>query len=78
MDIKNDINYETPNYATSLRVILVAYDFFVDNNLIITRENRLRGRAVGWGTMLQAGRPRVRFPMRSLDFSSDIILPAAL
>jgi hypothetical protein len=23
---------------------------------------------VGWGTMLQAGRSRVRFPMRSLDF----------
>jgi hypothetical protein len=23
---------------------------------------------VGWGTMLQAGRPRVRFPMRSLGF----------
>jgi hypothetical protein len=27
-----------------------------------------RGNAVGWGTMLQAGRSRVRFPMRSLDF----------
>jgi hypothetical protein len=30
------------------------------------------------GTMLQAGRSRVRFPMRSLDFSIDLILPAAL
>jgi hypothetical protein len=28
--------------------------------------------------MLQAGGPRVRFPMRSLDFSIDLILPAAL
>jgi hypothetical protein len=28
--------------------------------------------------MLQAGRSRVRFPMRSLDFSVDLILPAAL
>jgi hypothetical protein len=27
--------------------------------------------------MLQAGRPRVRVPMRSLDFSIDLILPAA-
>jgi hypothetical protein len=27
-----------------------------------------RGSVVGLGTMLQAGRPRVRFPMRSLDF----------
>jgi hypothetical protein len=33
---------------------------------------------IGWGTMLQAGRSRVRFPMRSLVFSIDPILPAAL
>jgi hypothetical protein len=33
---------------------------------------------VGWGTMLQAGRSRVRFLMRSLDFSIDLILPSAL
>jgi hypothetical protein len=36
------------------------------------------GSVVGWGTILQAGRSRVRFPMRSLDFSIDLILPAAL
>jgi hypothetical protein len=29
-----------------------------------------------WGTMLQAGRSRVRFAMRSLDFLIDPILPA--
>jgi hypothetical protein len=28
--------------------------------------------------MLQAGKSRVRFPMRLLDFSIDVILPAAL
>jgi hypothetical protein len=28
--------------------------------------------------MLQTGRSPVRFPMRSLDFSIDLILPAAL
>jgi hypothetical protein len=28
--------------------------------------------------MLQAGRSRVQFPMRSLDFSIDLILPASL
>jgi hypothetical protein len=36
------------------------------------------GSVVGWGTMLQTGRSRVRIPMSSLDFSIDLILPAAL
>ena len=34
--------------------------------------------AVGWGTALQVGRSRVRFPMVSLEFFIDIILPAKL
>jgi hypothetical protein len=34
--------------------------------------------AVGCGTVLQAGRSRVRFPTVSLEFLIDIILPAAL
>jgi hypothetical protein len=33
---------------------------------------------VGWCTMLQAGRSRVLFPLRLLDFSIDLIFPAAL
>jgi hypothetical protein len=37
-----------------------------------------RGGAVGRGTALQTGRSRVRFPMVSLEFFIDIILPAAL
>jgi len=37
-----------------------------------------RDGAVGWRTALQAGRSRVRFPMVSLEFFIDIILPAAL
>ena len=37
-----------------------------------------RGGTVGWGTALQAGRSRVRFPMVSLEFFIDIILPATL
>jgi hypothetical protein len=37
-----------------------------------------RGSVVGGSTMLQAGRSRVRFPMRSLDFSVDLIFPATL
>jgi hypothetical protein len=37
-----------------------------------------RGIVIGWGNMLQARRSRVRFSIRSLDFSFYIILPAAL
>jgi hypothetical protein len=37
-----------------------------------------RSSVVGGGTMLRAGRSQVRFPMRLLDFSVDLILPAAL
>jgi hypothetical protein len=36
------------------------------------------GSIVDWGTMLQAGRSQFRFPMRSCDFSIDLIPPAAL
>jgi hypothetical protein len=40
-------------------------------------DSRARRNAVGWGTALQVGRSRVRFPM-SLEFFIDIVLPAAL
>jgi hypothetical protein len=36
------------------------------------------GSVVGSGTMLYAGKSRVLFPMRSLEFSIDLILPATL
>jgi hypothetical protein len=39
---------------------------------------RSRGRVVGRGTMLQAGRSRFRFPTGSVDFLIDLILPASL
>jgi hypothetical protein len=37
-----------------------------------------RGSVVGWGTTLQVGRSRIRFPTRPLDFSIELILPVAL
>jgi hypothetical protein len=64
---------------------------FLDNDIFIyypygicrkwkccNKERGARCSVVGWGTVPQAGRSRVRFPMRSLDFSIDLILPAAL
>jgi hypothetical protein len=45
---------------------------------IIYPNDGTRGSAVGWDTMLQAGRSRFPFPMRSLDFSIDLILPTSL
>jgi hypothetical protein len=47
------------------------FSFFV---LYICYRLGARGGVVGWGTLLQAGRSRVPFPMRSLDFSIDLIL----
>jgi hypothetical protein len=40
--------------------------------------HRVRSGAVGSGIVLQAGRSWIRFPMVSLEFFIDIILPAAL
>jgi hypothetical protein len=45
---------------------------------VYPRHRGVRDGAVGWGTALQAGRSRVRFPMVSLEFFIDIILPAAI
>jgi hypothetical protein len=38
----------------------------------------VRGGAVGLGTALQTGRSRVRLPMESLEFFSDLIRLVAL
>jgi hypothetical protein len=37
-----------------------------------------RGSVVSLGTKLHAGRSRVRFPMRLLNFSIYLILPSAI
>jgi hypothetical protein len=61
--------------GTVQRIYLSKDDFYCDSTPIWTGA---RGSVIGWGTMLQAERSRVRFPMRSLDFSVDLIVPAAL
>jgi hypothetical protein len=52
---------------------LGTYCFYV--GIVLNRGTRWRS---GWGTALQTGRSRDRFPMVSLEFFIDIILPAAL
>jgi hypothetical protein len=37
-----------------------------------------RGSVADWSTMQQVGRSRIRFPLRSLDFSINLILPGEL
>ena len=49
-----------------------------NNSCLVQIMKGALGGAVGWGTVLQAGRSRIRFPMVSLEFFIDIILPAAL
>jgi hypothetical protein len=50
---------------------------FLQNESTIEGSSVIRGTRGGagiWGTVLQAGRSRVRFPMVSLEFFNDIIL----
>jgi hypothetical protein len=44
-------------------------------NGIYNTSSGARGSVVGWGTILQVGRSRVQFPMRSLDFSNLVNIP---
>jgi hypothetical protein len=47
-------------------------------NCVLPLKHGARRSVVGWGTMLQAGKSRARFPMKSLELSFNLILPAAL
>jgi hypothetical protein len=60
----------------SKRVMICRYDS--NNYTSAYNTEGARGSAVGWDTALQVGRLRVWFPMVSLEFFIDIILPAAL
>jgi hypothetical protein len=51
---------------------------FFHNKVVCLFKAGARSNVVGRGTMLQAGRSRAQFLIRSLDFSIDLVLPAAL
>jgi hypothetical protein len=60
--------------------------FVLSNSVLRTRSESLlfgssisdRFSVIEWGIIVQAGKSRVRFPIRSLHFSTDLILAAAL
>jgi hypothetical protein len=71
------------SYIIAYYVIVVCSDFILGEliliiMIVIDRLQGACGSIVGWGTMLQAGRSQVRIPMRTFNFSIDLILPAAL
>ena len=59
-------------------IIIIIIIIIIITTTTTTTTTGARGGAVGWGTALQVGRSRFRFPMVSLDFFIDIILPATL
>ena len=69
----NTKQYKT--YFTGEIISMVYFNTILNTTIHIIGA---RGSAVSWGTVLQVGRSRVRFPMVSVEFFIDIILPAAL
>jgi hypothetical protein len=59
-------------------IIVIIIVAFITNIRLLLFLLEARGSVIGWGTMLQAGKSRVPFPMGSLNLPVDIILPAAL
>jgi hypothetical protein len=57
---------------------LLDYAVSDSRNLLSWGKGGPYGSIITWGTMLQAGRSRIRLPMRSLDFSVHLILPETL
>jgi hypothetical protein len=58
--------------------VTIIWEFDKLRLILQTMLGHAAGAAVGWGTALQAGRLRFPFPVVSLEFFIDIILPAAL
>ena len=65
-------------YSSTLGHLQTEYCPIFSLKILCNNNHSTRGGAVGWDTALQAGRLHVRFPIASLEFFIDIILPAAL
>jgi hypothetical protein len=81
--------FSSKTFVTSSRILFRKHHRFktkITSFIMLKNKTKFRnqllfnacGNVVGWSTMLQAGKSRVRFPMRSLDFSIDLIVAAAL
>jgi hypothetical protein len=66
----------TPNETVNVSFLIITEPFKKVSPCMYLKGARRS--VVGWGTMLQAGRWRVWFPVRSLDFLIDLNLPATL
>ena len=74
------MNFSLPHtMPQTIRFSLKSYKVLNVLFIIFSPVFKMQGACVGAvGTALQAGRPWVRFPMLSMEFVIDIILPAAL
>jgi hypothetical protein len=72
--LHDDTSHMTEIFFQSLYLNRCFIKVWIQMSICIFRG--ARGSVVFWGTMLQAGRSRVRFPTRSLHFSIYLILPA--
>jgi hypothetical protein len=72
-------------YTCSVKTLFLLQDWIlvslVISSFVISSLHTYQGWGARWrsgqGTTLQTGRSRIRFPMVSLEFFSDIILPVA-
>jgi hypothetical protein len=84
LQINSDMLISSLDTEISQQVVVLCFDFdpeqcvFVYLSTFVLVLFGARSSVVGSGTMLQAGRSRVRFPMRLLNFSIELILTAAL
>jgi hypothetical protein len=70
----NTIN---PKQFSILYLFLLSLLFLATVIIVMMQKTGVRGSVVGRGTMLQAGKSRVRFSMSSVDFLINQILPPA-